>query len=276
MQYPFRVSHQDNTLTDTPLALKACLLMQDADSSRVLAFHLRNQGRTVTIQHCNTADQIIPATEFAGSVLFCEHGRLAEISAQNAPLVVVGECNQHALEAFACGAIGFLQRPFDEDKIANCLQHLVAKLESAAIRERFARASNAVTRQAGISREALMAKLNRSLVCPEAARRLALRSANAWTWLEYGEVLWIESAGDYLVVHCYSDNHVVRCTLCDMSRKLDNQFIRINRSAIVNSRAVKFAEQPVKGTLFLHLQNDVRLKVSRQYVIRSTQFNKWL
>ena len=276
MQPRFRVSHHDVMLTDTPVALKICLLMQSSDIRAELTFHLRNQSEAVTIQHCDTAEQLATATNFTGTVLFCEHERLAEISVPNMPLVVLGDCNEHAMDAFACGATGFLQRPLDEEKIAACLQHLVEKVRNATIRERFARASGAVTRQAGISREALMAKLNRSLVCPERARRLALRSANAWTWLEYGDVIWIESAGDYLVVHCHSDNHVVRCTLCDMSRKLDEQFIRINRSAIVNARAVKSAEQPVKGTLFLLLYNNVRLKVSRQYVIRSTQFNRWL
>lgn len=276
MQHPYRVSHQDVLHTDTPVVLKACLLMQDEDASYALALHLRNQSNAVKIHYCDTADQLAPAIAPEGTVLFCEHERLAEISKLNMPLVVLGDCNEHAIDAFACGATGFLQRPLDVEKIAACLQNLVNKVHNATIRERFSWASGAVARQAGISREALMAKLNRSLVCPEKSRRLALRSANAWTWLEYSDVLWIESAGDYLVVHCYSDNHVVRCTLCDMSRKLDNQFIRINRSAIVNSRVVKCAEQSAKGTLFLQLQNDVRLKVSRQYLIRSTLFNKWL
>ena len=270
------VGQHEVTLSDTPSELTALLLLDDAETVSELAFHLRKQGLAIDVSYC-PSDYDVSARDITdGAVLFCAHGRLSELARCQLPFVVVGATNTHAIDAFAYGALGFVQYPFSTEKISECLQTLLNHCQVVSRRKRFNQASRTIIHQAGISREALMTKLTRLLICPENKTRLTLRSANAWICLKYGDVVWIEAAGDYLVVHCHSENHVVRCTLSDMNRKLDKQFIRINRSAIVNSHAIKRAEQPVKGTVYLQLNNDVKLKVSRQYMIRSTLFSKWL
>jgi two-component system, LytTR family, response regulator len=53
------------------------------------------------------------------------------------------------------------------------------------------------------------------------------------------DIQWIESAGNYVVVHTAADRHIVRETMATLEQGLPaSQFVRLNRSLIVNLEAV--------------------------------------
>lgn len=181
--------------------------------------------------------------------------------------LVVGETNEQALHAFSARAAGFIQYPLSQDQLDACLARHLSHLQQQYQRGLYDHLCQNLSRQSGISRAALTAKLNRMVKQRSGQDRLALRSASEWVYIDQSEIRWIDAAGDYLVVHCQTDNHVVRCTLCDMARKLDERFIRISRSAIVNRDIIKRAEKLACKVIYLVLEDDVRLKISRRYSI---------
>lgn len=53
------------------------------------------------------------------------------------------------------------------------------------------------------------------------------------------DIQWIESAGNYVVVHTATDRHIVRETMATLEQGLPGrQFVRLNRSLIVNLESV--------------------------------------
>jgi DNA-binding LytR/AlgR family response regulator len=48
------------------------------------------------------------------------------------------------------------------------------------------------------------------------------------------EIEWIEAAGNYVIVHTPSGEHMVRATLKSMLDRLPDNFVRVHRSAAIN------------------------------------------
>jgi two-component system LytT family response regulator len=51
----------------------------------------------------------------------------------------------------------------------------------------------------------------------------------------------------------------------ELEKKLTSEFVRIHRSTIVNLNKVRSVDAIPKGECLLHLDDDVSLKVSRNY-----------
>jgi DNA-binding LytR/AlgR family response regulator len=84
--------------------------------------------------------------------------------------------------------------------------------------------------------------------------------------LNAGTIYWIEAWGDYIRLHCSDKTHVVRQKICDIEELLDpGQFLRINRSAIVNIEYVKELEPMNHGDYLVTLVNSTQLNMSRNY-----------
>lgn len=211
-----------------------------------------------------------------GVITICCFEHFQRTAWQPNSVLVVGETNAEALHAFSARAAGFIHYPVSLDKLNACLARRLREIHKSQQRRIYERVCRDLSLQSGISRAALMARLNRINKRFGGNGKLALRSACEWLYLDQKDVRWIDAAGDYLVVHCYDDNHVVRCTLCDMQRKLGPQFIRISRSTIVNCDAIQRAEKPAQRVVYLILQDGVRLKVSRRYLMDPKQLDRWL
>jgi len=56
------------------------------------------------------------------------------------------------------------------------------------------------------------------------------------------DILWIEALGDYLAVHTFDKKYVVHLTLKAIEGKLNDKFIRVHRSYIVNIDNVGMVE----------------------------------
>lgn len=225
----------------------------------------------------NDNDQCLAMQSSDGSVItICCFEHFQRTTWQPNSVLVVGETNAQALHAFSARAAGFIHYPVSLDKLNACLARRLHELHQCRQRQLYDNVCRGLSLQSGISRAALMARLNRINKGFNACGKLALRSASEWLYIDQKDVRWIDAAGDYLVVHCYDENHVVRCTLCDMQRKLGPRFIRISRSTIVNCDAIRSAEKPAQRVVYLILQDGVRLKVSRRYLMDPKQLDRWL
>jgi two-component system LytT family response regulator len=83
--------------------------------------------------------------------------------------------------------------------------------------------------------------------------------------VEIETIEWIDAAGDYMCVHAANETYILRSTMKELEKKLTAEFVRIHRSTIVNLRKVRSVDAIPKGECLLHLDDDVSLKVSRNY-----------
>lgn len=95
---------------------------------------------------------------------------------------------------------------------------------------------------------------------------LIARSVGEVEKIDPQEVDWIESRGNYARLHLGDRQVLIRRTLGSLCDELvDSGFVRIHRSAIVNSGRVARVSTSTHGDAFVELSTGRRLKVSRTY-----------
>lgn len=135
-------------------------------------------------------------------------------------IIFVTAHEQHALKAFDVQAVDYLLKPYTKERLEQAVGRVRRLLASAP-------AKTAPT--AGVPAPTT-APLNR-IVVPTGERMLVVQAA---------QVDWIESAGNYAVIHAGADTHVLRETLQELEAGLAHrQFLRISRTCIVNLDRVR-------------------------------------
>jgi two-component system LytT family response regulator len=166
------------------------------------------------------------------------------------PIVVfVTAFDEYALKAFEVGAVDYLLKPFDADRLAKTLERVRARIRNEAPRA---------------TERALAETLNR-LRSPR-VDRLAIRDGAHLTVVRTDTIDWVEAADNYIVLHCGSATHIMRETMNALESMLDDStFVRIHRSTIVNLDRIKELQPWFRGDYRVVLQNGTVLTMSRTY-----------
>jgi DNA-binding LytR/AlgR family response regulator len=149
-------------------------------------------------------------------------------------IVFVTAHEEHALEAFAVGASGYLLKPVDHEQLAHALERAVPDLEG---RNGF----------------------------DEPFDVLAAESANATTIVARSDVSWVESAGDYVRLHTVEGfAYLVRVPMSVLEEQWTTHgFARIHRSYLVALREIR--ELRTDGSQMTVWIDDRELPVSRRH-----------
>lgn len=98
------------------------------------------------------------------------------------------------------------------------------------------------------------------------AEKLAVNVAGETVYVDFAEVLFVESFGHDIYVHTRGGTHVTRTTLAEMEKLLPPaRFCRISQSVIVNLGAVVRRSAYLAGRCFLTLENGQQVTVTRSY-----------
>jgi two-component system LytT family response regulator len=77
---------------------------------------------------------------------------------------------------------------------------------------------------------------------------------------------WIESANNYVLLHCGAKHHIMGETLTKLENSLSpDKFLRIHRCRIVNVSRITAVRPLLSGTYQLELHNGTRLSSGKQY-----------
>jgi two-component system, LytTR family, response regulator len=175
---------------------------------------------------------------------------LQALGKERLPLVIfVTAYDQHALKAFEIHALDYLLKPFKPARFKQTVQRAREALAS---------------QQAGVATQNLLQLLGAAKPAPERLSRLAVRIGERVLFVKIEQIDYIESAGNYVVVHVGKENHVVRDTLTALEEKLDpKQFLRISRSTLVNLDQVKELQPLFKGEHAVVLHRGQQLTMTR-------------
>jgi two-component system LytT family response regulator len=151
-------------------------------------------------------------------------------------VVFVTAYDEYALRAFDAGALDYLLKPFDDARFARALTRAKERLAHHLAPK------------------------------PRAAERVVVRSQGRVLFVKAADIDWIEAAGYYACLHVGNDTHVLRRSLSDLERDLDDgNFIRIHRSIIVNLERIRALELQPGGEYEVVLSSGARLRLSRRY-----------
>jgi len=185
---------------------------------------------------------------------------------RRAEVVFVTAFDQYAVEAFRHGAIDYIVKPIEEERLRDTVQRLQARLhapredegaaptEFSALLQRLAEQMNEQRRQNGGAHSHL--------------QWIKASVGNAVRLIPVEQVLYLRSDAKYTVVAWEGGEALIRTPIRELADALDpERFVQVHRSAIVNLAHVdRFSHGPGdSGEVHLKGRSE-RLGVSRSYV----------
>ncbi len=168
------------------------------------------------------------------------------------PLIVfVTAYDDHALAAFDAGAVDYVLKPVDDERLAQTLTRLKARLTQPTAPD-----------------TAALQRLLAGLAAPKPAPRPIQASLGREVQLiPPEEILYFEADARYTRVVHQGGDALIRTPLRELLTQLDpDQFWQIHRSVLVNSRCIARAVRVDEGTMVVTLRGrDEKLPVSRQF-----------
>jgi two-component system, LytTR family, response regulator len=171
---------------------------------------------------------------------------LERVGADAVPAIVfVTAYDRYAVRAFEAHAVDYLLKPIDPDRFREAWQRAVERV-----------AENTEEPDTGIS--ALVAG-----EAPPPLERFVVRGGGKLVFVPAESVDWIEAAGNYVRLHQAGKEHLLRRTLSGLAERLGRRFVKIRRTALVNTQAISALESYGKGSYVVHLRDGSRLVSSR-------------
>lgn len=175
---------------------------------------------------------------------------IEEVEIEERPVFIfVTGYSEYAVKAFEVEAVDYLCKPFDKERISISLERAMRRLGA---REKLSGGE---------------AEANPWL------SRLAIKDENGIVFVPVEQILWVEAANKYVVVHTTNRNHIVRQTIKSLEDTLDpKEFLRIHRSILVRKAAVRGLHPLFHGDYIVKLTNGAELTLSRNF--RGSFFNQ--
>jgi len=188
---------------------------------------------------------------------------LRQLTPEEAPVtIMVTAYDKYAMQAFDAHAVDYLLKPFSDERFEDAIARARKYLESADGRALAEQLSAATEERDSV--DASSGYLE----------RLVLKSNGCITFLDVNDVDWVEAAGVYIYVHVGSKRHLYRASVTQLLQRLDpRRFVRIHRSAAVNTARIRELHSMSHGDFALILKDGTELTLSRAY---RQQMEGWL
>lgn len=168
------------------------------------------------------------------------------------PVIFITAFDEHAVQAFELNAVDYLLKPFDAERIQQAIERARARIVAR-------------------SDAALAQRLHALLASPGALLerwpdRLVVRRGERFEFVHLDAIDWLESADNYVQLHCGPKQHLLGETLTSLERRLDpRSFLRVHRSRMVNTSRIVAVHTLIGGIYELELRNGTRLTTGRRY-----------
>jgi len=164
-------------------------------------------------------------------------------------VIFVTAYDEYAVKAFELNAVDYLLKPFDDLRLCRGVER--------------ARELIAAHRHADLAAQ-LQALLDaRARKWPE---RIVVKEGERFDFVPMDSIEWIESANNYVQLHCGPRRHLLNESLTNLAGRLNPaKFLRIHRGRIVNLSRIETIHPLIGGSYELELRSGIRLTSGRQY-----------
>lgn len=164
-------------------------------------------------------------------------------------IIFVTAHDRFAVDAFGVHATDYLLKPFDQDRFKAALSRAAEQVRA---------------RRAGDLNSKLETLLAEATPIAKKPNRLAFKSDGRVVFLKPEEIVWVEAADNYVLLHLVdAPRLMLRETMSALEERLGPDFVRVNRSAIVRLEQVKELQPTFHGDYTVVLRDGVRIPLSR-------------
>ena len=173
-----------------------------------------------------------------------------QIGAEKMAMVIfVTAYDEYAVKAFELNAVDYLLKPFDEERLHQSISRARERLSA--------------------QNQSLLSQRLQNLLearTPAWPERLVVKEGERYDFVPTDAIDWIESANNYVQLHCGPKSHLMGETMTGLERKLDpRKFLRVHRGRIVNVSRITAVHPMMHGSYTLEMRNGVRLTTGKQY-----------
>ncbi|WP_298830275.1 LytTR family DNA-binding domain-containing protein [uncultured Piscinibacter sp.] len=180
--------------------------------------------------------------------------------ARRAQVVFVTAYEQYAVQAFEQGAIDYLVKPFDEQRLADTVQRL---------QQRLARSAQAVPASLEAVLDGLSAELKRRAgAAPSYLQWIKASVGQSVRLIPVEQIAYLKADEKYTLVVWEGGEALIRKTIRELADELDpSRFVQTHRSVIVNLHQVVQVTRGPNETAEVQLKGRRELlPVSRSYL----------
>lgn len=165
------------------------------------------------------------------------------------PLLVFATAHpEYAVDAFGIDAIDYILKPFDPARVHRSVEK-AARLNRIIIE--------------GVP-SALSATEDEDRSNDSDA--LKIRDAGRFYVIPHDDIVWIEAAGDYSLIHRNQGEVAIRRTISSLESELpEARFRRVHRSCIISVSHIEEIRRLSKGEANIILRGDIVVKASRSF-----------
>ena len=100
----------------------------------------------------------------------------------------------------------------------------------------------------------------------ESSDMLAVRKGSDIALLEFGEVFMLRVEDKQVKVYTENSQYLIKKPLYQVEETLNNDFVRISKTTIVNLKKIERVAPSLKGMMFIQLKNGLKDNISRKYL----------
>lgn len=183
---------------------------------------------------------------------------LAALSDEWAPAVIfVTAFDRFAVDAFAEGAIDYILKPLDDERLALAVDRARTRLGEEKTKQRFEQLRTTLAR--------MNTDFNSAITSPYESD-LWVRDGGAVTRVRVRDIDWIEATGDYVTLHAKGMTHLADDSIRSLVERLDPaHFLQVHRSHIVRLDAVASIEREKFSGIGLRMSSGEKVRVSKSH-----------
>ncbi|TCN70206.1 LytR/AlgR family response regulator transcription factor [Acetobacteroides hydrogenigenes] len=169
---------------------------------------------------------------------------LLEIIEHKPHVIFTTAYDSYAIKAFDENAVDYLLKPFSRERFADAVKKVVGRIASQTEQN--------FTEVIALAEEKT-----------EILQRIAVKSGSKIEIIAIGDIVYLESEGDYVMIHTKEGKFLKEKTMKYFEQHLDpDTFIRIHRSYIININEISRIELFEKENYIVKLKNGDQVKAS--------------
>lgn len=164
---------------------------------------------------------------------------IRQIDQDRSPIFIfVTGYSEYAVKAFEIEAVDYICKPFDKERLSVAIERAVRRLSSA---EPWSGEGQWLS-------------------------RLSIKDDERIVFVPVDDIVWIEAANKYVVIHTAAGTHISRHTIQGLEEKLNpREFVRTHRSTLVRKAAVRGLHPLFHGDYIIKLADGAEVTLSRSF-----------
>lgn len=238
--------------------LKTLICDDELPALELIAGMLRDTGKIELVACCQSVVDALDIINRGGVDLAyfdIEMPQLTGVDAARSitvepkPLIVFATAHaDYAVDAFGIDAIDYILKPFDPRRVLKSVEKAV-RLRQVI--------------QAGADK---LPGSQTQTGPGQSAHALRIVDAGRLYVIPFSDIVWIEAAGDYSLVHRRKSDVAIRRTISSLEAELPtSQFRRVHRSSIVSVEHISEVRRLAKGEAEICLGGNTTVRASRSY-----------